>query len=384
MLYAPDLDTNLLSVAKFAEFGVNVLFRGNACFFSGHPPLGRFGYGMRDDNLYHARMTVRQPQFPSAYLTSTQSETHQDLDLWHRRFGHVSEGTVLEMARNNAVSGFSLSRSSISGRCESCIFGKHSASPSPLKASRATQVFDKIHSDILVIGDHSIGGAKYALTFVDEASGYLWVHPVSDKSADTILKHFRDLVTWALNQFGKRVHILHSDNGGEFVNNSMAEYLAEQGITHHTIVPHRHEMNGLAERLNRTLADGVRSMLADSGLSVGYWAEAITYLAQVRNSCGRSFLPPSVTPYELVHGRKPDVSHFRVFGCTAFLKSMDPNRKKLDAKSVKGIFVGLFNDAAYRIMLPNNAVVKSKDVFFDEGKGARTSMSTDSSDSLSS
>ena len=312
VLYAPELDTNLLSVAKVTEFGVDVLFRGKACFFTGNSPLGRFVYGIRDNDIYNIRMTVRVPtntqmsspqsQSHSAYIVSNQGDAHQSLDLWHRRLGHVSEGTVLEMASNKSVEGFSLSRSSAQGRCEPCILGKHAASSSPLTDTWSTETFEKIHSDILVVGDDSIGGAKYALTFIDEASGYAWVYPIKEKNAETVLKHFRELVSWVNTQFDKRIKVLHSDNGGEFVNISMTEFISEQGITHHTIVPHRHEMNGLAERFNRTLADGVRSMLADAKLSKGYWAEAITYLVQVRNSCGRSFLPADTTPYERVLG----------------------------------------------------------------------------------
>jgi hypothetical protein len=45
------------------------------------------------------------------------------------------------------------------------------------------------------------------------------------------------------------------------------------------------------------------------------------------------------TPYEAWHGRKPTVSHLRVFGCLAFGKELD-HIDKLDDRSTPGVFIG--------------------------------------------
>ena len=54
----------------------------------------------------------------------------------------------------------------------------------------------------------------------------------------------------------------------------------------------------VAERTNRTLADGVTAMLAESGLPQMFWVEAVLSLVHVLN---RSFTSacPDATPYEL-------------------------------------------------------------------------------------
>ena len=46
------------------------------------------------------------------------------------------------------------------------------------------------------------------------------------------------------------------------------------------------------------------------------------------------------TPYEVWLGKKPSVSHLKVFGCDAFVHVPKEKRSKLDKKVVKCIFIG--------------------------------------------
>ena len=48
------------------------------------------------------------------------------------------------------------------------------------------------------------------------------------------------------------------------------------GIEHHYTIPKTPEQNGVSERMNRTLMETVRSMLADSKLPHRFWAEALS------------------------------------------------------------------------------------------------------------
>jgi hypothetical protein len=77
-----------------------------------------------------------------------------------------------------------------------------------------------------------------------------------------------------------------------------------------------------------------------------------------------------MTPYEAWHGRKPTVSHLRVFGCLAFGK--EPGHiRKLDDMSTPGVFIGYVEGSkAYRILDPGTQrVCTTRDVVFDEGRG---------------
>ena len=100
------------------------------------------------------------------------------------------------------------------------------------------------------------------------------------------------------------------------------------------------QRNGVSERMNRTLVESARSMIAHAGLSNIFWAEAISTAAYVRNCLPTMVLKENETPYERWYGKKPDVSHLRIFGCMAYAHVPDGERRKLDKKSKKMRFVG--------------------------------------------
>ena len=84
-------------------------------------------------------------------------------------------------------------------------------------------------------------------------------------------------------QLGKKVKQIRSDGGGEYLNHTMAAYCSSKGILHQKTTAYSPQQNGVAERLNRTLLDRTRAMLADSGLSLRYWGEAIMTANYLRN-----------------------------------------------------------------------------------------------------
>lgn len=93
------------------------------------------------------------------------------------------------------------------------------------------------------------------------------------------------------------------------------------------------------ERMNRTLIESVRSMLADSGLPQTFWAEALSTAVYLRNRSPTKSLPET-TPFEVWSGEKPDVSHLRVFGCNAYSHVPRDERGKVDSKTKKCWMLG--------------------------------------------
>ena len=75
------------------------------------------------------------------------------------------------------------------------------------------------------------------------------------------------------------------------------------------------------------------------------------------------------TPYELFKGKKPNLSHLRVFGCTCYiLNNGKTDVENFDEKSDKGIFLGYASNArAYRVFNKRTLIVEeSPHVIFDE------------------
>ena len=83
-------------------------------------------------------------------------------------------------------------------------------------------------------------------------------------------------------------------------------------------MPYSPEQNGVPERMNRTLLESARSMMFQAGLPDRFWAEAVECAAYIRNRTSMSAIKGNKTPLEVWSGKKPDVSHLKVFGCMAY------------------------------------------------------------------
>jgi transposase InsO family protein len=107
----------------------------------------------------------------------------------------------------------------------------------------------------------SIGGSKYGLVIVDDFSRFTWMFFLQDKSeTQGTLKRF---LRRAQNEFELKVKKIRSDNGSEFKNLQVEEYLEEEGIKHEFSAPYTPQQNGMVERKNRTLIDMARMMLGE-------------------------------------------------------------------------------------------------------------------------
>ena len=162
---------------------------------------------------------------------------------------------------------------------------------------------------------------------------------------------------------------IRTDNGSEYVNAELAQYLRSKGIVHQTTVPYNPEQKGAAERLNRTLMERARATINDAGLPKELWAEAVNTANYIR--CRSPTAKRLRTPWELFYNQKPDVSQMRTFGATAYSHVPKEKRQKLDNRSIRGVMVGYAaHTKGYRILLEDHTVIISRDVIFDEGKGA--------------
>ena len=160
---------------------------------------------------------------------------------------------------------------------------------------------------------------------------------------------------------------MHTDNGGEYCSKEFEEYCKREGVRHERTVPKTLEQNGVAERMNRTLVESVRSMLTDSMLPKKFWAEALSTAVYLRN-CSPTKAVTGMTPFEAWTGEKPSVDHLRTFGCTAYAHIAKDERKKLDSKARKYILLGYGNETkGYRLYDPiQSRVIHSRDVLFNE------------------
>jgi transposase InsO family protein len=171
-----------------------------------------------------------------------------------------------------------------------------------------TRPLEMLHMDLFgPVAYISIGSNKYGLVIVDDYSCLNWVLFLQDKSeTQNVLKKF---LRRAQNEFDVKVKKIRSDNGTEFKNTQVEDFLYEEDIKHEFSAPYTPQQNGVAERKNRTLIEMARTMLDEYKTSDRFWVEAIIIAHHATN---RLYLHKLLkrASYELLTGNKPNISYF--------------------------------------------------------------------------
>jgi len=95
---------------------------------------------------------------------------------------------------------------------------------------------------------------------------------------------------------------LYCDKSGEYVSHEFDEYVRSRGTDLHKTIPHTSPLNGVAERMNRTIMDRARACLIQSGLPPIFWSFAVVHSVYVINRSPTKTLPNGKTPYEMLTG----------------------------------------------------------------------------------
>eukprot|EP00924_Labyrinthula_sp_SR-Ha-C_P015404 augustus_masked-scaffold_71-processed-gene-0.56-mRNA-1 protein AED:1.00 eAED:1.00 QI:0/0/0/0/1/1/3/0/525 len=248
---------------------------------------------------------------------------------WHRKLGHPSYQTMMEMQNHGLVDGLPKERLKKWNQCLECDLGKLSEKMIPgttkVHKFKATRRFEKVHADLVGLLPTGKGGLRFMLTLVDDYTKYKWTFCIRKKSQVTEvikawLKRMNNLTSRKLINF-------KTDQGNEFVNSSLKEEFENLGVVHDVSPKYHPSMNGTVERWNRTLQDGYKVLLIDSGLTADYWpyaAECFTYLHKGQFS---RVTPEAKTPFELMYLRKPQVDHLFEFGRLGAAGSIKQQKK---------------------------------------------------------
>ncbi|GKD58880.1 retrovirus-related pol polyprotein from transposon TNT 1-94 [Tanacetum coccineum] len=211
----------------------------------------------------------------------------------------------------------------------------------------------------------SINGKKYILVIVDDYSWFTWVNFLASKDeASNFIIKFMKMIQVILNATVRKIH---TDNGTEFVNQTLRSYYESVGISHETSVPRTPQQNGVVKSQNRTLVQAARTMLIYAKAPLFLWDEAVATacytqnLSIIRRRHGK-------TSYELLHDRKTDLSYLYVFGALCYPNNDSKDLGKLQAKADIGIFIGYApKKKSYRIYNQRNRkIIETIHVYFDE------------------
>ena len=357
------LKHNLLSISQFCDKGNSVSFNSNVCQIINDDTGDVVLEGTRSGNTY----TVDLNQVPNSSLTCL-SVIEDDPLLWHKRFGHASFSLLDKLRSKELVEGLPSINFQKDRVCDACVRGKQTRiSFKSKKYISSKNPLELIHMDLCgPMRIQSRSGKRYVMVIVDDFSRFTWVFFLVSKD-----ETFDEFVAFAKKEQRRTgcplVH-LRSDHGTEFENSKFDEFCTEHGMDHNFSAPRTPQQNGVVERKNRSLEDMARTMLIASGLPRNFWAEAVNTACYILNRVSIRAMTDK-TPYELLKGRKPNISYFRAFGCKCFVHNNGKrNLGKFDERSDEAVFLGYAsNSKAYRVYNKRTMCVEeSVHIIFDE------------------
>nr|GEW52731.1 retrotransposon protein, putative, unclassified, expressed [Tanacetum cinerariifolium] len=280
---------------------------------------------------------------------------------------HLNYGAINHLARQGLVRGLPKLKFEKDHLCSTCAMGKSTKkSHKPKFEDTNQEKLYLLHMDLCgPMRVESINGKKYILVIVNDYSRFTWVKFLrsNDEAPDFIIK-FLKMIQVLLKV---PVHRIRTDNGTEFVNQTLREYYKEVDISHETSLARSSQRNDVVERRNRTLIKAARTMLIYALALLFLWAEAMATACYTQN---RSIirLRHGKTPYELLHNKLLDLSFLHVFGALCYPTNDSENLGKLQPKADIGIFIGYApTKKAFRIYnRRTRRIVETIHVDFDE------------------
>ncbi|GJZ97918.1 putative ribonuclease H-like domain-containing protein [Tanacetum coccineum] len=266
-------------IARIMGYDLEVAFRKNTCFIQNLEGVDLLS-GSRDINLYTISLDDILKSSPICLLSKA-SKTKSW--LWHRRLSHLNFGTLNKLAKDGLARGIPRLKFKKDHLCSTCALGKSKKSSHQPKAEDTNQEkLYLLHMDLCgPMRVASINGKRYILVIVDDYS-----------------------------RFTRNVR---TDNGTEFVNQTLREWYENVGITHQTSVARTPQQNGIAKAINTACYTQNYSLIR---------------------------LRYNKTPYKLMQDKKSDLSFFYVFGSLCYPTNDNEDLGTFDAKADIGIFVG--------------------------------------------
>nr|GEV48732.1 hypothetical protein [Tanacetum cinerariifolium] len=248
--YVEGLGHNLFSVGQFCDSDLEVAFRQHTCFIRNLDGVDLLT-SSRGSNLYTLSL---QDMMASSQICLLSKASKTKSWLWHHRLSHLNFGAINYLARQGLVRGLLKLKFEKDHLCSACAMGKSTKKTHKPKSEDTNQ--EKLY-----------------------------------------LLHM-DLCGQICVRLKVPVHRIRTDNGIEFVNQTLRDYYEEVGISHETLVSCSPQQNSVVERRNRILIEAACTILGPA-LHEMTPATISSGLVQ-KSSSSIPFVPPSRNDWDLL------------------------------------------------------------------------------------
>ncbi|CAI7862624.1 unnamed protein product [Closterium sp. NIES-54] len=297
-------------------------------------------------------------------------------ETWHKRLGHPSQSMLNNTIKavvpdKNSLllpSGLELKPVNRPAPCTICPAANlpHELFPTHFPGAEDYRLMDKVYSDILNLPADGFNGERYVITFTEASTHYVWTRNMTNHFL--AFTAFRTWLPLAERESDTKLKAFHCDGAGEYRSNEFRTYLQERKIRRLFSLPHAHQQSGVAERLNRTLQEKMRALLAQAQLGPLYWPFAMDHATVLHNLLSSSALPNNASPYLLWTGKLGTTKLLRVFGCVVQYRPPTAPLGKFDQRAKWGLHLGIEKQClAWRIMdYRSRLLVPARDCIFYE------------------
>ena len=309
-----------------------------------------------------------------------------NVELGHYIFGHRAVSSLLTASKFDVWDDVTMVSTGDSW-CDSCkvaVAPKSNLSKLPMRINEAPlkMIFlDCVPSPGVMRG---VPGCNYKhfLFLSDPVSKYSECLGVRDKSAEETIEVLGNWQKQMVKKGFEMLMFIRADAGTNFTSDAFKSWCVNNNITLSLAGPKHQEQNAFAERAYGTASRMARSMLVRAHLPISFYQLALKYACkQMRVLPAKGLVDENghpTTTYAVLHGKRPRIGRFKVFGCPCVFKRYTPQAdgklttdfKQLNQGS-RGIFVGFPEDqAGWLIFVPekinNSHLVVSMDVAFDQ------------------
>ncbi|GKC11822.1 retrovirus-related pol polyprotein from transposon TNT 1-94 [Tanacetum coccineum] len=227
--YIEGLGHNLFSVGQFCDADLEVAFRKNTCFIHNLECVDLL-FGSQDTNLYIVSLN---DMLKTSLICLLFKASKTKSWLWYRRLSHLNFACVL-------------------------VKRKKSSHQPKAKDTNQEKLY-LLHMDLYgPMRVESINGKRYILVIFDDYSRFTWVRflRTKDEAPEAIIKCIKNIQV----HLNATVRNVRTDNGTEFVNQTLREFYENVSISHQTSVARTLQQNDIVERQNRTIIEAVRTI----------------------------------------------------------------------------------------------------------------------------